>query len=260
MRGKGQRLPAGVVRAESGAFYDDQGLGLGLGSSAAVAAATAGALALAGGLDIEEGELRILLARAAMEGHRAHQRGLGSGADVAASVLGGLLRFDGPRRFARIHWPEALHLRVLRVGPGGCDTCGMVARVRAMPPRTRAMLLQHLADLSERICDALGREALSDLLDGLRDYREGLDRLGEAAHLPICTPLDRKLAQTLRGCRAALKPSGAGRGELAVLLADGAEAMEEALARVRRAGVYPLDLGMDQRGLHRCSDSGSSEA
>jgi phosphomevalonate kinase len=65
---------------------------LGLGSSAAAAAATAAALLRAHGRDLADPAARALCLELSLQGHRAVAPE-GSGADVAASVLGGFVRF-----------------------------------------------------------------------------------------------------------------------------------------------------------------------
>ena len=83
---------------------------LGIGSSAALAAALAHALAEAGD---DAGDA----SRAAFDGHRQFQGGLGSGVDVACSLLGGLVEYSMANNDACRHdWPEGMHMAVFWLG------------------------------------------------------------------------------------------------------------------------------------------------
>jgi mevalonate kinase len=69
------------------------GTTLGLGSSAAVTVAVVAAMSAAAGGDDTSPMWRKSVLTLALGAHRAVQNGLGSGADVAASVYGGVIRF-----------------------------------------------------------------------------------------------------------------------------------------------------------------------
>ena len=55
--------------------------------------------------------------RAAFDGHRQFQGGLGSGVDVACSLLGGLVEYSMANNDACRHdWPEGMHMAVFWLG------------------------------------------------------------------------------------------------------------------------------------------------
>ncbi len=68
----------------------------GLGSSAAACVVAAGLVGLACGRNIQDSTFRTLAGDVAREAHRRFQGGLGSGADVDASLFGGMRVFKGP--------------------------------------------------------------------------------------------------------------------------------------------------------------------
>jgi phosphomevalonate kinase len=120
-------VPTVRLRADSSALFDTEGRKLGLGSSAAVALGTALAyLRLAG---LEGQALADSGFRAALSAHRAHQRGLGSGYDLATSLSGGYILFRGGTSpsYERIELPWMPRLGLLR-GPAPVDTSRAVER------------------------------------------------------------------------------------------------------------------------------------
>ena len=84
-------LPDGATDVDTSSFFSDTQK-LGLGSSAAAAVVAVGAAFEFAGLDAEDH--RDTIFRIAHTSHRAVQGGRGSGIDIAASVFGGILRFQ----------------------------------------------------------------------------------------------------------------------------------------------------------------------
>jgi phosphomevalonate kinase len=221
-----------------------EGKKLGLGGSAA---ATVIAVRAA---RPEFDELQVL--RLALAAHWIEQGGSGSGGDVAASTLGGVLRVAG-----RIPWrsvEEAMRDDLLQANP-------IEARKLATPSDLRLLLaftgqsadtrdfVQQVRALAQgdgprwRVCEAAitkACEALSVALESgqreaalqaVRDGAAAMARLGEAAGAPIVTEALAKACALASSAGAAAKPSGAGGGDCAVVLAFG----DEALARAEAA-------------------------
>jgi mevalonate kinase len=90
-------LPRGSVLVDTAAFSLN-GTKMGIGSSAATAAVTVGAVLEMAGLSVADST--DLIFDVASSAHRAAQGGLGSGADVAAAVYGGLLHYTRPTNSA----------------------------------------------------------------------------------------------------------------------------------------------------------------
>jgi phosphomevalonate kinase len=237
-----EALARGVLRQppnlsiDTSRFTDGAGHKLGLGSSAAVAAVSAGWMTT----EIGDGVLELAVAA-----HRAAAGGVGSGIDVAASVLGGVIaarRQPGP--WTRVGLgPQSLHLVVLFTGESA-STPGMVAACKASSAWPRHV--EALAALSEegvaawRAGDA---EAFLPIVDA---FGRRMAQLGDDAGVPVVTA---RIAEVMRQARAlggAAKPSGAGGGDVALaFLPDPGAAAELA----RRADVVPVDLSIDPRGL-----------
>ena len=120
------RLPGGLVRTDSSAFYDG-GRKRGYGSSAAVAVALSRAFLALAGVEDPGTALEV-----ALEAHRRSQGGEGSGYDVLASFHGGLGLFTGGRRPSwkalRLPWLGPL---VVLPGEGSVSTREAIAGYRA---------------------------------------------------------------------------------------------------------------------------------
>lgn len=241
------------VRVE---FENDLSLGkgkLGLGGSAAASVVAVRAVCAASGREVADEEMISL----ALASHWVEQGGSGSGADVAACVLGGLLEVRSrigwkspeeviamppqqiaearPLQVRRVAAPEELRL-LLAYSGHAADTRGMVAAVRAFAAGQRGLWRVRAVDITTA-CDAL-RDALerNDALAALEAVRRGaaaMGALGEQANVPITTP------ELLHACAlasyagAAAKPSGAGGGDCAVVLAFGDEARDRAEAALK---------------------------
>lgn len=226
---------------------------LGLGSSAAVVVAALGAVAAARGGDLEDADVRRGLFEAARSAHAKAQGG-GSGVDIAASVYGGILRYQidssTESRVSRFELPKGLYIDTY--WSGECvRTSDMLARVHALKSQERSTFDARMADLS-----AASRDACSAMEEGdARRFVEAavtnecaLSALGRDADAPIVPPYARELVRAAREEGAAFCPSGAGGGDIFVRFA-----LEPASARfaeaVRDARLDLLLLGPDMHGV-----------
>jgi len=224
---------------------------LGLGSSArAVVLAVESAARLL--------EVRPPLALA-MLAHAEAQDGKGSGGDVAACAVGGLLRY---RRWPRERVTAAATLSLGLVAAGAPDvvrlgttalpasyafsgrsasTGGMIGTVEtALSPDARPRFVEST--------DALGRE----LEDGLRASRfaqveeacQGLEELLET--LPgVGTPATTRILALARTAGSTGKVSGAGGGDGCVLFSPDEDARRALLAALRHRGFVALPLSVE---------------
>ncbi|HEY8430037.1 MAG TPA: hypothetical protein VIL20_16760 [Sandaracinaceae bacterium] len=223
---------------------------LGLGSSAAASAASAAAVLAYHGGDPARERPRIL--RWALAGHRAVAP-QGSGADVAASTLGGVVRFNrgSPEAASNVAWPEDLEVVVVWTGQPA-RTSDLLARVRGLAERDRARYEQASAALRDAARALLAAVIDDDTVGVVRAagaHGRAMARLGEEAGAPIVTePLARAatLAARLGG---AAKPSGAGGGDVALAFFADRDAAARFRAECPRAGLTPLSLGLGAEGV-----------
>ena len=226
-----------------------QGFKLGLGSSAAAAAAAAGLAFAEHGHRLDSLEARARVFQAAYRGHQdiAPQ---GSGADVAASVYGGFLRFrrhGEAAEVAPIHWPASLRVSVVWTGQEA-RTSTFLARVSALaaaqPERHRA-LIGALKQEAARFLDAVLASDVRGVLASTIAYGAAMGTLGDAAGIPIVSDTLRKVAELAQQAGGAAKPSGAGGGDvaLAIFPDDRSEQRFGALCQDHNFSLLLIELG-----------------
>jgi phosphomevalonate kinase len=199
---------------------DDGERKLGLGSSAAAAVAAAGAVYVAHGREADLDEVRREILLDAMAGHR-RVAPEGSGADVAASALGGIVVF---RRWGDAfeanegRLPEELSLRVVWTGVEA-RTSALVARVSALrvsDPTSHGAAIDRIADAADQLIDAALRGDAASVVSAAAAHGWAMEDLGVRAGVPI---VDEGLSRVMRLAAAsngAAKPSGAGGGDVAI--------------------------------------------
>ena len=233
------------------ALHDAQGQKLGLGSSAAVLVASLGALAAARGDDHAQPSVRREIFRAARAAHARSQQG-GSGVDIAASVFGGLLRYQLPEGglppdVRAVELPRGLRMAAYWTGVPArtSELRAKVDALRARDGKAYDARMRDLADASNRAADAVSAQAL---ITAARSMGAALFALGREADAPIVTLPMAELALRVVAEEAAFLPSGAGGGDCAVYLgiAPPSEAFD---ARARACGMTPLDLAPEPRGV-----------
>jgi phosphomevalonate kinase len=268
--GLAARLCAAEDRPQRGfsLLYDNdfaqQGKKIGLGGSAAACV-----LAVRGACAAQErslaGEETSALAAAA---HFDEQGGRGSGADVAACALGGLLEVtvrrpsgvgEDPREVLRApplavrRLPIAPDLRLLLAFTGApADSRALVGGVlefaRGNPSRYRARC-QAISEARDALRDALEAAARSRspdpreaALDAVRRAAAAMAALGEEARVAIVTPELSRACAIAASAGAAAKPSGAGGGDCAVVLAFDDAALDRAARDLEAAGFSLLRI------------------
>jgi len=250
------RLPALELHLDTTAFFHPgrpDRPKLGLGSSAALTVALAMALAAAGGEGPPTPPSGGWLA-ALVRLHRTAQGGGGSGIDVAASLLGGVVRYrlggGGRPKAAPLVLPHGLHLRFVWVGRPA-RTADFLARLQdaleADRPGPRARL-EAMSAMARRGVEALETGAVGRFVQAAAEYAEAMRGLGEALGLPIVSPEHEALSVIARKTGAAYKPSGAGGGDFGVAFAEDPAALDRFSGTAREAGFEPMDLPVAAEG------------
>jgi phosphomevalonate kinase len=259
---KAGALPGGSVWVESGAFAAG-GRKLGLGSSAATAACSVGAVLEMAGLPVASH--RDLVFSLAESAHRAWQGGVGSGADVAAAVYGGLLQFTRPGGGTPVvtALPDALASLELVVfsARAAASTAQQIGGVRAFAQRSPAAYASAMAALREatdRFLESMALRRPRETIAATRQVGRALAELGRAADVPIVTPAFERAAGLAAELGGAAKPSGAGGGDVGVALFPDHAAARAFAARVadtentaEAERVDILELAIDHVGVHR---------
>ncbi len=237
--------------ADVRALHDVRGRKLGLGSSSASLVASLAARAAARGDDLGDPRVRAALFRTARVEHARIQGG-GSGADVAAAVHGGVLRYavsgrDGLEAAVRgVRLPAGLVWAAFWSGTSA-RTSELVARVRALQTRD-ASALQKLHDLACHAATCVDTGDCRAFVAAAAAYGGALDALGRAADAPIVPAAFAELAALAAEEGGACLPSGAGGGDVAVWLST-AHPSPAFLARAAALSMVRLDLQLDSDGV-----------
>jgi len=233
------------AHVDSSSFLAD-GKKLGLGRSAAtVTAAVAALLAAAGHRDRQE------TSEAAIAAHTLFQEGHGSGADVAASVHGGVVDFrrsGGRLAITPRALPPGLHLVVGWTGES-MPTDPLLKRFAAAASSRQPPALADLCAVAEQAAEAATLADAEGFLVAVADTAALLERLGHELDLPIVTPALARLVETARRAGAVAKPSGAGGGDCGIAFASSPAKVEAVHAAWREAGLVPLPLAIASEGV-----------
>jgi phosphomevalonate kinase len=233
---------------------------LGLGGSAAACVAAVRACAAAHGRELSPMETVAVAAAA----HRARQGGIGSGADVAASALGGLIEVrsrmqwpadplaiarDPPIQAAPVAIPSDLRFLLAFTGASAA-TEGLVRDVLAFARARPGRWAHHagaIAQCEQALRSALESAARSDgeaprgaALDAVRRGAAAMAALGAEAEVRIVTPELERTCAVASAAGAAAKPSGAGGGDCAIVLAFGDAGADRAAERLSAEGLHVL--------------------
>lgn len=249
-------LPAaGVWRGllDSREFFAN-GVKLGLGSSAAALTAWAAAWAAftgRGPLQADSATLQTLIGL-----HRATQGGAGSGIDVAASLFGGVVRFqlDGGAlaRAGTVRLPNSVGFAGVFTR-SAASTPGYLARYeawRAEAPGEADALHGVLAGIAEGGIGAALADDADAFLMAVAEYGHELARLGERIGAQIVTPAHRGVLVIAERLGVAYKVSGAGGGDLGLAFSADDEALrtfEQAVEKETECDVIELEI--DPGGL-----------
>jgi phosphomevalonate kinase len=245
---------------------------LGLGSSAAILTASIAASWLARGDGEEDLGARVL--EVALVAHRGAQHG-GSGVDVAAACLGGVLccqltaggaavggepqllasatdreEAGGTTLEAVAHQlPTGLCIEVYRCSEAA-STRRMLAGVARFCAHQPVRYQSLMAELGQRASRAAVERGCEGLVAALGDQLDALSALGRAAEVPIVTDEMAQLDGLAREVGACFAPSGAGGGDVAMWM--GSQAPPPAFqARAEALGLARLPMGVGARGVHR---------
>jgi len=248
-------LPPGSVLVNTDDFQQGQQK-IGLGSSAATAVAAVGALFESAGVSVDKNRPQVLaIADAA---HRAAQNGVGSGADVAAAVHGGLIKVErqptGAPLVEPLATPAGLHLVVFWTGQA-VSTAKMIEGVKKFARRDPAayrQMIDNLREIAEKFVAELRTGSATGAVAAAGRYGRRLAVLGVAASVPIVTDAFTRASELAKELGGIAKPSGAGGGDIGVAMFATPEAAR-LFARALPKPIAPLDVDLDRMGVRRRS-------
>ena len=228
---------------------------LGLGSSAALTVALVSALAAWSGA-ARAGAEEIEWLQSLVDAHRAVQGGKGSGIDVAASAIGGVVSYrlhdDGTiASAAPTILPENLMIACIWTGRPA-STGDFLAKLeieRRHRPQPVERALARLGEISERGAVALAMNDSTRFLETIDEFWHALDSLGKSIEMPILSEDHHRLRRIVEEFGMHYKPSGAGGGDFGLAISDDRTSVEELSRRVAAKGFEVVDLPIDHDGV-----------
>ncbi len=211
-----------------------KGVKLGVGSSAAMVTAVATAFGVLGGNAPKLAEL--------YEFHADYQGG-GSGLDVAASVTGGVIRFQD-RSVTPLSLPRGIHLSFVFTG-AGTRTPELLTTFDAWRRRGATAPLERLAAAAREVVDCtVDADAF---VDALGEYADVLERFDQSAWIGIFGPGHRQARQLGARLGVVYKPCGAGGGDTGIGIATDPAATAAFERQASAAGlvILPMEISGD---------------
>lgn len=226
---------------------------LGLGSSAALTVALTDAMRE--WVPERERRTRIEL-RELLQLHRTFQGGRGSGIDLAASSIGGVVEY---RLSGRGDIPEAgsvelpTDLVLVPVWTGRSASTGdFLRRLETGMQTDTGAIAASLGELGRLSAMGIGHirtgetEAFLDIVDA---FSAAMEALGSATGIPVLSAEHLELLELAKGCGVRYKPSGAGGGDVGLAFTDNVERAGAFATGAAKAGFPPLNLEIDPIGL-----------
>ncbi len=240
----------GIV-VDSSAFYAGS-IKLGLGSSAAVTvAATQLALELAG---ISYARPEVLAVASAAHANAQGARGArGSGADIAAAVHGGTIRF-ARGVVSKLFWPQGITLLPFFTGTPA-DTAALVTRVTAARTANRVAVdaaMVAVTDASQAATLALRGPrtgTVTAVVGAFTLAAIAIDRLAVATGVDLVPDCVRAARSAMAVFGGTAKTTGAGGGDIGVAVIPTTTDVTRATRALIECGCQPLQLSVDEAGV-----------
>lgn len=246
-------VPYGTLTLDTKAFFWRHHK-LGLGSSAAITCACWHALQQACQRPTSHHDLAQVW-QTLHDLHHTAQGKVGSGIDIAASLYGGILRYQrAPNGVAQMHrMSTSLDVHILPIWSG--RSASTAPRLQAFGhlkkenPRVYWQLCERLAVLAHAGTEFWSLQHKQAFLTIIDQYHDTLLDLGKHMDVEIITPEHAQISQLARACGAAYKSSGAGGGDLGMAVCPDMKTVEKVKKRLRAHGFQTLALPTAQSGL-----------
>lgn len=247
------------LHLDTAEFFDQGSEGLaklGLGSSAALTVALASAMAVFVGRGAATANRRVWLEHL-LQLHREFQGGHGSGVDVAAGLIGGVISYrlleGGTQpRFEPVNWPKEVHSLFVWSGRSAStsDFLGRLAQWRSGHGAEYASHMGALTEIARAASDAMMHEQGRGFVEAAAAYATVLRAFGTACGLDIFSAEHVQLAQLAAQAGVSYKPCGAGGGDFGVAFSLEPERLAKMERGIVAAGFRCVPLAVDEPGLH----------
>lgn len=248
---------------------DATGVKYGLGSSAAVTTAVVSAILH---MHFRAEPAKDLLFRLAIIAH-VRTQGTGSGADIAASVYGGMIEYTSPQAdwlldadartstvtdLVELTWPYAtiepivlptdVHVYVGWTGTPA-STVRLVDQIlKEENKQTFDYFLANSETSVQLFLRGMKDSDIHKVFEGIEANRQALADLGIATGVPIETPLLKILSEDVRALGGAGKLSGAGGGDCGIAFLPSTHERDALFSRWKQSNIHPLHIQLTTEG------------
>jgi len=214
---------------------------LGLGGSAAAMTAFVGALCQLAPVTTNVDKL-------AGSAHKALQRGLGSGVDIATSFHGGVIEYRTGREEPppRCVWPDGLNYRLLWSGTPA-DTMSKISKLGTAGGDDGRWA--SLLDAASEAATAWANGDVAEILDVFGRYTETLRHFSIDQDLGIFDAGHDGLQDRAPSFDVVYKPCGAGGGDIGIVLASDNSAISRFCEQAESVGFQQLAIAPDPNGV-----------
>ena len=232
------------------------GAKLGVGSSAAVAVALVGGI----GLSLTDQPMtESPIFEVAQRAHLAFQGGRGSGVDIAAASMGGVLSFQrmserGALTRASRPWPEGLQWQVVGTGHSA-STADFLTALRSFKenkPNDFEALMGQMCEFANGVAEA----ERGDWVEWTLRWCEFLEKLGRAIGASIMSEKHRYFRDIALKYGLGYKPSGAGGGDAGFFVIPEQRSLDEVRTLLTAKNIHILPISLDPHGVQvECLES-----
>jgi phosphomevalonate kinase len=243
-----------TYRADSTSLFHG-GKKLGLGSSAAVVAASAASVFHQAGRDITKSSTRREIWGIAKKAHDSFQRASGSGADIAASLAGGVIVFrrhgESGADFMPAKLPAGIHLVFIWTAEtiSTASTLRSVECFRKKDPAGYRDIIDGMGAAAGLFISA-GLGTPSGFIASFHEYGSMMSELGRRCGSPAAAPAVEMAARHAAELGGAAKPSGAAGGDFIVAAFGDPRCTERFSRRMADAGLETMDFSPARLGVH----------
>jgi phosphomevalonate kinase len=191
------------------------------------------------------------LQQIATQAHRDFQQGAGSGADIAASVHGGVIQYEmHDQKAVHKNWPAGLYCQLFWSGVPASTT----ARLARLQAGQRKDSYRRLQDAAVAVAGAWSGPGPGPLLESFSHYVSALQAFDVDHELGIFDAGHDRLVRQAPDHQLVYKPCGAGGGDLGIALGTDPVRLSEFAAVATDNGFVALDLTLDLQGVAFCED------
>ena len=247
-----------IILTTSQFFNEADNQKFGLGSSAALTVALLAALIKFGNQKFEIGKGIDLLLKTALQTHKQAQGNLGSGIDIAASTLGGILQYRIiDKEFSQIPFydkltiPSDLHILIVWTGTSA-STKNFIQKIeeyRRKQSNNFDNIIKEMKKISAQGIEAVKQKDTSKYLEVVEKYYNEMKNLGLLSNTSIISMDHQEIFKIVMNAGGVYKPSGAGGGDLGIAFCDSLKIKETISNNLEKTNYKIINLELAQKGI-----------